>query len=130
LILTANVLVLLWASAEVDALFARAAWTASHAGGAGAVTSASLARDVSLSTLWAGYGLLLIAVGIRRRYRPLRLLGIALFAVTVAKVFVVDLARLDRFYRILSTVGLGLLLLGASYLYQRFTREEDAGGAR
>jgi uncharacterized membrane protein len=123
LVVIANLLVVLWASAEVEALFARAAWTGAQAG-AGPVTAASLARDVTLSTLWAGYGLLLIAIGIRRRYRPVRLLGIALFAVTVAKVFAIDLARLDRFYRILSTVGLGLLLLGASYLYQRFTRDE------
>jgi uncharacterized membrane protein len=120
-VVTAALLLLLWATSEVDAAFARAAWTGARSTGAGAVTSASLGREVTRSTLWAGYGVLLIGVGIRRRYAPLRLLAITLLGLVVAKVFLIDLARLDRFYRILSTVGLGLLLLGGSYLYQRFS---------
>ena len=123
LVITASALLLLWATSEVNAWFARGAWIGVDTAGAGAVTSAGLARQVALSTLWAGYGVLLVAVGIRHNYVPLRAMAIALLALTVGKVFLVDLARLDRFYRILSTVGLGLLLLGASYLYQRFTRE-------
>ena len=112
-------LLLLWGSAEVDNAFARSALAGQPTLGAGAVTSANLARDVSLSTLWAAYALVLIAIGIRRDYAPLRILAILILAVTVTKVFLVDLARFDRFYRIVSTVALGLLLLGASYLYQR-----------
>ena len=70
--------------------------------------------------MWALYAVALVAVGIWRRYAPIRYLAIAVFAVTVAKVFFVDLDRLDRIYRVLSVVGLGVLLLAASYLYQRF----------
>jgi uncharacterized membrane protein len=125
LVVTTAVLPLCWASAEIVALFARSAWFGAAAGGAGAVTSAGLARDVALSTLWAAYALLLVRVGIGRQYAPLRVLAIVLFGITVAKVFLVDLARLERGYRVLSTVALGLLLLGASYLYQRFTRQES-----
>jgi uncharacterized membrane protein len=45
-------------------------------------------------------------------------------------VFFVDLAQLDRVYRVLSVIGLGVLLIVASYLYQRFMADEDdAGGA-
>src|SRR5215475_4054752 len=43
----------------------------------------------------------------------------AVFAVTIVKVFVVDLAALDRIYRVLSVIGLGVTLLLTSYLYQR-----------
>jgi uncharacterized membrane protein len=39
---------------------------------------------------------------------------------TIVKVFAVDLAELDRAYRIVSIVGLGMMLLVTSYLYQRF----------
>lgn len=131
LVVTAAVLGLLALSAEIDLAFARRAWTGLEAAGAGAATSAGLARHVTRSTAWAAYALALVAVGIQRRYAPLRYLAIAIFAGTVAKVFAVDLARLDRFYRILSTIGLGLLLLGASYLYQRFASRPDpnAGSA-
>jgi uncharacterized membrane protein len=124
LVVTSAVLPLVWASAEVIALFARSAWMGAQALGVGAVTSAQLARDVALSTLWAAYALALVGIGISRQYAPIRVLAIVLFALSVTKVFLVDLSRLDRGYRILSTVGLGLLLLGASFLYQRFTRQE------
>jgi uncharacterized membrane protein len=122
LVVSAALMILAWMSAEVVAWFARNAWAGQASAGVGAITSANLAREVTLSTLWAAYALLLVALGMRRNYRPLRVLAIGLFAATATKVFAVDLARLDRFYRILSTVGLGLLLLMASYLYQRFRR--------
>jgi uncharacterized membrane protein len=125
LVVGAATLGLLVLSAEIDLAFARRAWAGLEAAGAGAVTSAGLALHVTLSTAWAAYALGLVAVGIHRRYAPLRYLAIAIFAGTVVKVFAVDLARLDRFYRILSTIGLGLLLLVASYLYQRFASRPD-----
>jgi uncharacterized membrane protein len=43
----------------------------------------------------------------------------SVFVVTIVKVFAVDLAQLDRIYRVLSVIGLGLTLLATSYLYQR-----------
>jgi uncharacterized membrane protein len=130
LVLCACLLPLIWASAEVGALFAQSAWWNLERQGAGAVTAAGFARDVVLSTLWAGYAIVLIAAGIRRRYPPLRVLAIVVLAVTVGKVFLVDLSRLDRFYRVLSTLGLGLLLLSGSYLYQRFVTRPTSTPAR
>ena len=43
-----------------------------------------------------------------------------MFGITVLKVFIVDFSQLDSVYRIVSSVALGLLLMGASYLYQRY----------
>ena len=79
----------------------------------------SFARELTWSITWAGYAAGLIAVGIRRRYRPVRLFGIGTFLVTVAKVAAVDLSALGQIYRVLSVAALGLLLLVASFLYQR-----------
>jgi len=62
----------------------------------------------------------LIVAGIRKRYSPIRYLAIAVFAGTIAKVFLVDLAELDQVYRVLSIVGLGVALLMTSFLYHRF----------
>ncbi len=42
---------------------------------------------------------------------------------SILKVFTVDLAELDRIYRISSIVGLGIALLISSYLYQRLEKE-------
>ena len=90
--------------------------------GATAWTSSELARQLTLSITWAAYALGLVAIGLRRDYRPVRVLAIALFAVTILKVFFVDLAELDRVSRMLSVIVLGVLLLTASYLYQRLAR--------
>jgi uncharacterized membrane protein len=80
-----------------------------------------------LSITWAVYATLLIIVGLRRKYAPIRYFAIAVFAITILKVFAIDLAELDRLYRVLSVVGLGVALLLTSYLYQKFSSE--AGSA-
>jgi len=55
------------------------------------------------------------------RSRTQRVLGLAFFAFTMAKVWLVDLAAVEPLYRILSFIAVGLLLLPASVLYQRFS---------
>ena len=93
-----------------------------------AAGGADLARQVTLSIAWAAYAVALLVAGINRRYPLLRYLAILLLAVTIGKVFFVDLAQLDRVYRIVSVIGLGVLLLVASYLYQRFLTDEPGSG--
>ena len=84
-------------------------WGASH-----------YAYQLSLSVLWALYGAVLIGVGIFKRLRGVRILGILLLCATVLKVFLIDLSSLQTFYRIISFIVLGLLLLAVAYCYNRF----------
>lgn len=126
LVVGANVLVVMIASAEIDAYFDARAWSDGRPG-IGGETTAALARQLSLSIAWAAYGVMLVAAGLRWGYAPVRYLAIGLFAITIGKVFLVDLARLDRVYRMLSVVGLGLLLLMASFLYQRLRAQQETG---
>lgn len=49
-----------------------------------------------------------------------RITGIVLLGFTILKVFLYDLSFLQDLYRIFSFVGLGVILLVASYAYQRF----------
>ncbi|HXV77550.1 MAG TPA: DUF2339 domain-containing protein, partial [Candidatus Polarisedimenticolaceae bacterium] len=79
----------------------------------------SLARQMGLSILWALSATTLIVSGVRRRSAGLRWQGLALLAVAICKVFVFDLSFLERVYRVLSFLALGLLLLIVSFLYQR-----------
>ena len=78
-----------------------------------------LAREAMLSAAWALYAAVAIAVGIRRQYVPIRYFAIALFGLTLAKVFLVDLATLAGIYRIVAFLVVGTVLLFASFLYQR-----------
>jgi uncharacterized membrane protein len=72
-----------------------------------------------LSITSAAYATLLVVVGLWRRQAPLRNFAMVVFAVTIVKVFAVDLAELDRIDRVLSVIGLGVMLLLTSFLYQR-----------
>jgi len=72
-----------------------------------------------LSALWAISGVAALVIGLRRDDRALRLGSLALLLVTVAKVFLYDLAALTSLYRVGSFIGLGLLLLVAAGIWQR-----------
>jgi uncharacterized membrane protein len=81
---------------------------------------------MTLSLTWAVYATVLVIVGLMRRYVPIRYFAMAVFAVTIVKVFAVDLSELDRIYRVLSIIGLGITLLVTSYLYQKLSSESEA----
>ena len=76
-------------------------------------------RNFAMSTLWMVYGAGLMVAGFRLRHSYLRWLALALLGITAAKVFLFDLASLERIYRILSFLALGVLLLAISFAYQR-----------
>jgi uncharacterized membrane protein len=80
---------------------------------------AKVASQLSISLLWAVYAAALVFVGLRRRFPPARYVGMALFAVTVAKVFSSDLSLLAGVYRIAGFLGVGAVLVLVSFLYQR-----------
>ncbi len=65
------------------------------------------------------FGAILLAVGFWRRSAFLRWQALLLLAASIGKVFLVDMSELSQGYRILSFLGLGVLLLGVSYVYQR-----------
>ncbi len=83
------------------------------------VDSSRLSRELMLSVSWALYATVLIVIGLRRGAAPLRYLAMAVFALTIVKVFFRDLAELEQIYRVTSIIALGVLLLVTSYLYNR-----------
>jgi len=76
-------------------------------------------RDFAYSALWMAYGAMLMVVGFFRRSAFVRWQALLLIAVTIVKVFIYDVSRLDRGYRIVSFIVLGVLLLAISFAYQR-----------
>ena len=96
-------------------------------GRASTVLQADLARHLSLSVLWTVYASALIFVGVQRRSPLLRWQALILFGLVVVKVFLFDLSFLERAYRILSFLVLGVVLLIVSFLYQRKIARERSG---
>jgi uncharacterized membrane protein len=80
---------------------------------------------LGLSLAWAVYGGGLIAIGFLRHFRPLRLAGVGLLLGLVLKLFTLDMSVLERGERIASFIGVGVLLLVVSLLYQNRRRKEE-----
>lgn len=80
-------------------------------------------QRLSLSLIWTVYGGALLVLGLVRRSGLLRWMGLTLLALVILKVFLFDLNLLDRFYRIVSFIALGVILLVVSFLYQQFQRK-------
>ncbi len=78
-----------------------------------------LARSLTISLLWTLYATALVIAGVRMKAAALRWQGLALFGITTLKVFFADLSYLSGFYRIASSIALGVVLLIVSFLYQR-----------
>ena len=52
-------------------------------------------------------------------------IGLAMLALVIAKIFIVDMADLVGLMRVASFLGLGLSLLGLAFLHQRFAPSGD-----
>jgi uncharacterized membrane protein len=65
--------------------------------------------------LWCAYGLGLLLLAARRGSAALERLAILTLLATVAKLFLVDLARLDALFRVLIFLGFGAVFLWLSY---------------
>jgi uncharacterized membrane protein len=88
------------------------------------------AEQYTYSTVWLAFGIALLAVGFFLRSKPARLTALAVIALTIAKVFIVDTASISGIYRALSVIGLGVVLLGIGWVYQHVlyprARSEEA----
>ena len=77
-------------------------------------------KNAFLSVAWTFYSVILLIIGIIRKSSPERLLAIFIFGITTAKVFLYDTANLSDFYRFISFITLGVILLSTGYLYYRY----------
>jgi hypothetical protein len=87
-------------------------------GGHTALEELQKQAQVSVSILWGVIGIAVFLAGIISWRQGVREGGLGLLALASAKVFLFDLSYLDVAYRVLSLIGLGLLLLIGAYAYQ------------
>jgi uncharacterized membrane protein len=77
-------------------------------------------QQMSLSGVWLLYSAVLMAAGIWRKNRGMRVMAILLFGITILKIFIYDLSFLETLYRIFSFLTLGVILIGVSFAYQKY----------
>ena len=75
---------------------------------------------VSISILMAFYALFLVTLGVATKTAVNRVLGLALMALVVFKLYLSDVWQLGYLFKIVAFIGLGVLLISMSYLYSRF----------
>jgi uncharacterized membrane protein len=76
-----------------------------------------------ISILWALFAIAFITGGIWKNITPLRYIGLILFCIVVAKVFLVDLKQMEMIYRVIAFIVVGIFLLLGSFAYIRSSRK-------
>lgn len=84
------------------------------------ISQSAQSYKLGLSILWGLYCLFLIAFGIWKNKKHLRIGGIIMFSVTLIKLFFYDIAHLDTIAKTVVFVSLGILLLIISFLYNKY----------
>jgi uncharacterized membrane protein len=75
----------------------------------------SIVVQSALSIVWTLTALVIMVLATRRLQRPLWLAGAALLAMVVGKLFLLDLANSGTVERIVSFLGVGVLLMIIGY---------------
>ena len=117
LVVLANFLILFFMTTEVSRYFERDYDQIENRGLRREIRSR---MQLAISGLWGLYSIILVSIGIIRRFRSIRIMAILLFAVTIFKVFLSDLQQMEKIYRIVASIGLGVLLLVVSMMYQKY----------
>jgi uncharacterized membrane protein len=134
-VLGANLVLLAWGAREANHL-ARALeasggrWARPPALGAPlAARRIETLAAFTATALWTLQALAMFAAGWWRGSAFLRWLGLGLLALCVLKFAFGDLATVDAFWRFVTAVAVGVVLLAVSYAYQRRIRRERASGS-
>lgn len=80
---------------------------------------------LGLSIIAAAYAFVLISIGILQNKRHLRISAILLLGATLLKVLFYDLSSLSSISKTVVLVILGIILLAASFLYNKFRERMD-----
>lgn len=84
-------------------------------------------QNLMLSMIWGLHAAVLIVLGFWRRLQGIRWFGLGFLGIVIFKVFLYDLSNLNTPYRILSFMGLGIILLAVSWLYHRYKNQIRGG---
>jgi hypothetical protein len=75
-----------------------------------------------LAILWGVSSFILMWMGMKHKYQPLRIFSLTLFSVTLVKLFAFDIQNIPPAGKIAAFFCLGVLLLIISFMYQRLKK--------
>ncbi len=82
----------------------------------------NLYSKAGLSIVWGLSSFITIWLGLNNKYKPLRIIGLVVFGVTLVKLFAFDIRNIPAGGKILAFILLGVVLLVVSFMYQRIKK--------
>jgi uncharacterized membrane protein len=82
----------------------------------------NLYYKAGLTILWSICSFIMMWLGMQYKFRPLRMISLSLFTVTLIKLFTYDIRKIPPGGKIAAFILLGVLLLTVSFMYQRLKK--------
>jgi uncharacterized membrane protein len=82
----------------------------------------SMFDKAGLSIVWGSSSFIMIWLGMKHRYKPLRIVALIVFGITLIKLFTFDIRDIAPAGKIIAFILLGVLLLIISFMYQRLKK--------
>lgn len=79
-------------------------------------------HKIGFPILWGVASFILIAIGLRRKLKHLRIISLTVLLITLLKLFLVDIRGISEGGKIAAFISLGVLLLVVSFMYQRLKK--------
>jgi len=110
--------IVLFLSAEVQLLVNHLFYSQSHSFG----LISTIYIKTGLPILWGLSSFVFMWLGMRYKFKPLRIISLVLFSITLLKLFLFDIRNIPVTGKIAAFFCLGVLLLVVSFMYQRLKK--------
>jgi len=111
-----SILIVIWVSTEAKVLYLLAG------GGNSLYQSIDQYSRAGLTIVWALCSFGFMWLGMRYRFKPLRVISLSLFALALLKLFLIDIRNISAGGKIAAFILLGVLLLVISFMYQKLKK--------
>ncbi|HWB25514.1 MAG TPA: DUF2339 domain-containing protein [Chitinophagaceae bacterium] len=82
----------------------------------------NLYGKAGLSIVWGLSSFIIIWLGLSKKYKPLRIIALVVFGITLVKLFAYDISNIPVGGKIAAFILLGIVLLVVSFMYQRLKK--------
>ena len=75
-----------------------------------------------LTIVWAIFSFVIMWLGMKYKYKTLRIISLSIFTLALLKLFLLDISNISEGGKIAAFIMLGILLLIISFMYQRLKK--------
>jgi uncharacterized membrane protein len=75
-----------------------------------------------LTIIWALFSFVIMWLGMKYKYKTLRIISLSIFTLALLKLFILDISNISEGGKIAAFIMLGILLLVISFMYQRLKK--------